>query len=141
MTAIIIEGLLFDVPDHIQAGAPFTPETIQVLQELYYTRVRYRATAFINKNPTLSHTAVQAEITRIALNFVFDDSPEPDLVDAEALEIACETIRAKLAAANLPPPRNLADHAAQLISDPTILAEARKRVLARTSAAREILGL
>jgi hypothetical protein len=138
-TNIIIGDQIVEWAPPINIGDDVAPYAA-MLTEIYIFRTTMRARYFASKNPNATREEIQSEIYRICSSFVFDDEMTPDAIELEAIEIAEETIRAKLAAANLPPPRSLRDHAMQLINDPRILDQAKVRVLARIAAAKEILA-
>jgi hypothetical protein len=83
--------------------------------------------------------AFQAELWRQAAAFVFRDVPRDDQVETEALELALDDLRRRLAALDLPLPRNAREHAEQLVAaDSRFRSEAKRRVEVRTAAAREV---
>lgn len=139
MPTIIIEGEVYDWTPSVREGDSAEPFSA-LLTSLYVSRITVRARAFATKNPSATYEEIQEEILRLASAFEFDDELEPDAVEVEALEIAEETIRAKLAAQGLPPPKSLRDHAQMIVNEPAIVAEAHRRVRARAQTTREIFG-
>lgn len=139
MPNILIEGQLYEWTPACAPGDP-TADFENLLISIYVQRIAIRARYFAVKNPSADRQVIQAEIHRIAESFVFDDEPEPDAVEVEAIEIAEETIRMRLAESNLPPPKSLRDHAMMIATEPKIVEEAKRRVLARAQATRELLG-
>lgn len=140
MTSIVIEGEVYEWTPECSSGDSIGPFE-SLLTELYARRITIRARYFASKTPAPGREEIQAFITETAQTFVFDDEPEPDAVEVEALEIAEETIRMRLAESNLPPPKSLRDHALMIVNEPSIVAEAKRRVSARAQSAREILGV
>lgn len=139
MPNILIDGELYEWTPAVAPGDGIGPYE-NLLTEIYLQRIAVRARYFASKTPAPDRETIQAEILRISSEFVFSDEPEPDAVETEALEIAEETIRTRLAEAGLPPPKSLRDHAQQIMNEPSIIAEAKRRVQTRAQVAREILG-
>lgn len=82
-----------------------------------------------------------AEVLRDILhNFSEDDLliPTQSILDSEALSLAEDRIVTELAKEGLPPPKMLKEHALMLVrSDPSIINEAKRRILARQQVARD----
>jgi hypothetical protein len=96
---------------------------------------------WMRQQPTTPpHSTFQAKLLEVDAAFAWSDADD-DAVDREARVIAEATITTRLAQMNLPPPANLAPHIDQLLStNPNIRVVAQQRVLARMTAAQEILG-
>lgn len=133
---IILFGQVFDLPD-----APWPPVDADThINNLRYHRLRSRMATWLSRQPSPpSSIEFQAELNRLLTSFVFTFEPKEDEVEAEAISIAEDVIRAKLAEANMPPPRNLRDHAEQLLAlDDSYRSKARLRVEARAQAAAQM---
>ena len=138
---ITIDDLSVELPFRVREGDPLTPELRAILEALYVRRMGDRLRAWLTKNAKATPNQVENWIAQNAPEFVFDDSPELDAIEAEARVIADEMIRAKLTSEGLPIPKAIDDHITQLASLPQIIERARERVLARLSATRELLGV
>lgn len=133
MTSIIITDMVFDLPDR----PPSADFTHVWLNNRRYQRLRTRMAAWLDRcaaPPTLAE--FQAELDRQCAAFVFTDEEREDSVETEAILIAEDVIRAKLASSGFPEPKNLRDHALQLLSmDASYRDQARARLEAKAAAA------
>ena len=131
---LVINGLVFDWEARAQDVDPEVADSI--LRELRVQRIYAQADYWLKHQSELpTPQQFQAKIAELAAAFVYSDIQQPDPLHDEALSIAEDLIVKALARDNLPPPRNLREHAAQLMQQhgEHLLGLARSRIEARAT--------
>jgi hypothetical protein len=136
----VTDAISIEFPDLDREGQPPTADELLMLNNLRFCALRDEMTHWLRAQSTEpSQPEFQAELLRRAARFNYLKAVRDAKLEAEALDLAVDRIRKHLASLDLPVPRNVAEHAAQLVeNDPSIRAEAKRRLEARALAATEM---
>lgn len=148
MATVFIGQLAVALPAPFAEGDILDETGADVLNFVQRRRVTARLTAMLKKGNIderqLHAKALELFAQPMTAGVTLDDEDDAmsDPVLAEAMEMARNLITQKLAKENLPPPKNLDEHAKQVVDAlPALVEQARQRVETRYRIAAEMAGV
>jgi polyhydroxyalkanoate synthesis regulator phasin len=144
MPIAFVDNKLLVLPTICHVGKPLTAIDAEMLNEIKINRTMTKL-RYLIKRGELNQEEVQAKVNELMqqplepYGPLTDDDNDP--ITLEAISIATELITTFMAKENLPPPKNITDHAKALIQAmPKIYEQARLRLEAQYRAAAETIA-